>query len=39
MENAIWGVKCSAFTQHIKLGMEGDEDNARKKEISIQDKS
>lgn len=39
MENAIWGVKCSAFTQHIELGMGRDEDNERKKEISIQDKN
>lgn len=39
MEDAIWDVKCSILTQHIKLGMKRDEDNERKKEINIQDKN
>lgn len=39
MENAIWVAKCSAFTQRIILGMKRDEDNERKKEVSILDKN
>lgn len=39
MENVIWVAKCSAFTQCIILGMKRDEDNERKKEVSILDKN
>jgi hypothetical protein len=39
VENATWAVKCSVFTQRIKLEMGRNEHNERKKEISIQDKN